>query len=110
MDVPEIPDSAVLLTVDKNYRTSGDYYESARYAWRARKERLESADYIFAVTDEIIREVFVANKWYHVEHGRCAFDGDIASQDVRDFYIGTPVPDRLRRKKGARNPVRYANC
>jgi len=110
MHVPEMPDAAVLLTVDKNYRTSGDYYESARYAWRANKERLESADYIFAVTDEVIREVFVADRWYYVQNGRCAFDGEVADQGARDLYVDMPVPDRLRRRRGARNPVRYENC
>lgn len=113
MYVPEIPDGVVLLTVDNNYRTLGDYYAAARSAWRVDRNRVEDADYIVAVTDEVIREVFVANRWYFVPSGRLgryAFDGRIAGEEVRNFYVDMPVPDRLRRVRGARNPVRYANC
>ena len=119
MHVPEIPGKAVLLIVDKNYKKYGDYYTAAYYAWRVRKSRVEKADYVFAVCDWTIREVFEATEWlpamrnYFPDRdpmpGRYGFVGHEAPQEIQDLYVGMPVPDRMR-TPGARNPVRYANC
>ncbi|MCY3680006.1 MAG: hypothetical protein OXH16_01315 [Gemmatimonadetes bacterium] len=117
MFVPEIPDSAVLFVVNKNYDpkdTDPDaLYKAVRYAWHLDPERVEYADYILPVYRQTIKGAFVAHRWTLVNpevprrFRRYAFDGEEAPPEVFEAYEGMPLPEILKR---GRNPVKYANC
>ena len=123
MHVPEIPHKAVLFVINKNYPTAvslgkaDPVYEAVRFAWRAKKSRLEDADYVLAVYHKKIIGAFVADDWTDVSKAgtppnrrRYAFVGREAPLCMhKDLYVEKSVPDSLLRR-WSRNPVKYANC
>lgn len=119
MRVPEIPHKAVLLNVNQNYKKGRDLYEAVRFAWRVSKSRVEKAEIALATYRGRIIGAFEDLEWLEANcknfpgrkttPGRYGFVGREASQEIQNLYAGMSVPDSLR-KRGASNPVRYANC
>lgn len=102
-------------------RTSASHelYEATRFAWRAAKEKAERADFVLAVVNGIVREVFEPEEWHYATHEafpehlgpgdtsweqRIGFIGRVAEEEVRSCYIRKRMPDR---KQGSANPIRY---
>ena len=95
-------------------------YNSVRVAWKISADRANRADYIFAVTSGICREVFVATgPWLPANAqnfpdvldqdivGRYGFNGEIASKKDRALYLNKRLPESMRRKKGMAAPILY---
>ena len=91
-----------------------EIYEAVRASWRLRgkAEKAKEAEYVLAVLNGLVIGVFVPEEWEEYPSndgrpGRWGFVGEKAPSDIWDFYIGTRLPDSMR-KKGAAAPVRYA--
>jgi hypothetical protein len=110
---------AILVTINKLYRpkmTPLELYEATRGVWVLGPNR-EKADYVMAVYQGIVLEVYHVKRWlpactleYKTRKdvhdpkykGRWEFEGSVAN-DIRDIYVGFFVG------KGGQNPIRYRN-
>lgn len=118
MIVPEIPHSAVLFVINKNYDPDDSdpeaTYKATRYAWHLDPDRVKFAEYVLAVYKQTIIDVFVPEEWVLVtpetpkNRRRYAFNGKDAPDEIFQFYSGMPLPETLKTR--SRNPVKYANC
>ena len=105
---PTIAVKALFLKLTRSYKPSGmtpdKLYEATRREWRLNQSRLEQIEYVFAIYDNTIVEVYKPIEWYvHTKNGRSMFEGILAPIDVRKAYIGMTVPELY----GVRNPVIY---
>ena len=93
-------------TLDAN---NGNVYKTVRYAWKLKTSLVEknTAPYVFAVVNGIIRSVFSVERWILVpeEGDKLAFDGTENSELTKQFG-GLRIPDKYR-QKGAANPTVY---
>lgn len=109
---------AILITINKLYLSNMmplELYEATRGIWVVGLRR-NKAEYVMAVYQGIVREVYCIDKWYPggtLEYqtrdssdfrnsGRWEFSGDVA-HEVRDEYVDFSVG------KGGQNPIRYVN-
>lgn len=92
-------------TVDER---NGDIYEAVRKHWRVNLERAESTDYVLAVIDGVVKEVYGNCKWYASPEipGRYMFDGETAPEEIKEYFIDKRIPQKYR-KKGNASPVLY---
>lgn len=93
-----------------------ELYDQTRFAWKLSQKSALACDYIFAVRNGIVREVYKAHEWVPASDPalgaladealakRWAFIGEVAPDDVRALYVGKSVE---RREKGTANPIRY---
>lgn len=96
--IPEIPtDKVLLLNISRCYNADEkkdptyirpDVYEMTRKFWRADKDHVQEADYIFGVANGIVVGVFTNAKWSYMEfrgYQRVGFEGD----EMKDSpYLG----------------------
>ncbi len=114
----EIDVPAIEVIVSRSETEKG-LYDATRYAWKLSAERANNANYAFAVTNGLIREVYKILEWKpatvenfpnlfdgSLSEGRFGFEGVEADDDVRKRYVRKKVPPRAR---GAANPIRYHN-
>jgi hypothetical protein len=99
----------VLIRINQAYRHGLDsktLYEVTRKHWKMSK-RVEQYHYACAVYLGIVREVYEVSRWYESTEviGRWEFEGEKASQDIRDQYIHTSVTHLI--SQGSQNPFRY---
>ena len=111
--------SAILINVGQSVAEKGSY-EAVRYAWVLDPKRAEKTEYVLAVDRGLIIDVFVAEKWLEAtaenfpgiaqdwKGRRWGFVGHDAPEDVASLYKRCRLPDTMR-KRGAANPIRYAN-
>lgn len=109
---------ALLITVNRIYRSNmsnEELYEATRGIWKLGSRR-DHAEYVMAVYQGIVREVYRIEKWHPAgtlpyktrdaegfkKSGRWEFEG-VTATEVRDEYIGNSVG------LGGQNPVRYKN-
>lgn len=81
----------------------GSTYECARGNWRVSKKRVESIDYVLAVSEGIIVGVYRPVRWVEskVAPGRFEFEGE----KVREGnFVGRDVTSLFA---GRSNPVKY---
>lgn len=94
-------------------------YEITRGVWRVGQSTRELAEYGCTVYEGVIREVFKIHQWHPAMtleyvtrnplndggnlEGRWEFEGEVASQDIRDLYINASVKDLF--KQGNSNPI-----
>ena len=83
-------------------------YEKARKYWKVNVAKAQSADYVLAVYEGIVRAVFKPYKWYPVKEPRLfvgtryAFEGE----EVLDSpYLNKDVSEYVQ----GQSPVRYIN-
>jgi hypothetical protein len=114
--------SAVLINVGQTVTEKGSY-EAVRYAWVLDPVRADKAEYVFAVDRGLIIDVFVAEKWLEatMENFPGAALGSPEWKGRRWGFVGHPAPEEIARlykrcrlpasmrKRGAANPIRYAN-
>ena len=104
----------IKITNDVVYnREHGDRYEATRKYWKLNPDRADRYQYVFSVTDQIVREVYqVVGPWSKTsnpnEYGRYEFKGIQAPEEIRNKYIGKRIPQRFC-KKGSANPIQYSN-
>lgn len=95
-------------------------YEAARKAWKISVARAKKADLIFAVTDDLVRGVFVADEWLPATTknfpalledipGRYGFNGRDATPESTKKYLGKRLPPILqgKGKRGMASPILY---
>jgi hypothetical protein len=114
--------SVILINVSQSVAEKGSY-EAVRYAWMLDPKRAEKTEYVLAVDQGLIIDVFVADKWLEAtaenfpraapdwpdwKGRRWGFVGHKAPEDVASLYKRCRLPDTMR-KRGAANPIRYAN-
>ena len=106
---------ALLINVNRT-ATETSLYEATRYAWKIDTSKAEQAEVVLATRQGLIVEAFIPRRWLPATSanfpgrddmpGRYGFDGGLASQAIRNFYVGKRVPDEYR-KQGAANPIKY---
>lgn len=106
---------ALLINVNRT-ATETSLYEATRYAWKIDTSKAEQAEVVLATRQGLIVEAFIPRRWLPATSanfpgrddmpGRYGFDGDLASQAIRNLYVGKRVPDEYR-KQGAANPIKY---
>ena len=96
-----------------------DVYEAVRYAWRLNVDKARTSEFVLAIQQGLVIGVFVPQKWLDAtkdnfpgredwsEGERWGFVGEEAPDEIKKLYLGTRLPDSMR-KKGAANPVRYS--
>ncbi|HCE3485650.1 TPA: hypothetical protein NG615_004442 [Vibrio parahaemolyticus] len=120
----EITENAVLIRINRLFEesmTSEALYEATRGIWKigSRREKLEIA---FSVYKGEIKEVYTVHNWLPAgstpyqtrsldeskKDGRWEFVGQVASDEVRDKYLGKSVSAYF--SKGNSSPIKYVNC
>ena len=118
----KVDDAVVAININQTYRDNlsvEELYEFTRGIWRLRPERAEQADYVFAVYQGEIKEVYVSDKW--VPAGTTPYTyREFEPEDLEGRYefVGSPAPETIRLKyvgktmplAGTQNPIRYLNC
>jgi len=102
-------------------RTAKDIstYDAVRFAWRLSLINASATDYVLAVIEGLIVDVFEPVEWLEAtkdnfpdfdigeqDAGRIGFIGEPAPDHVKRMYIRRRIPENMR-KKGAASPVRY---
>lgn len=106
---------AILININRSAEKTS-LYEATRYAWKLSPKKARRAKYVMAVSQGVIKAVFIATDWLPAEQehfpgresspGRYGFVGHEAPEDVQRKYIRKRLPDDYR-KKGASNPIKY---
>jgi len=109
-----IEEKVVLVKLKQKYQpamSAEALYQAAKRCWRGSQARLNKTQYVFAIYDNTIVEVYErTGDWYPVEPSdecpgkRYEFDGKVAT-DLQ-HYIGKRVDHYYNRSS---NPVNYVN-
>lgn len=126
IDVP-----AIAICINQQYshcKNADELYTCTRGLWRLKKERAQQADYVFAIYQGVIKEVYQADVWiaatkafrdFWIERlGRQGRSISPAEHDGRYEFIGRVAPERIRQKyignllplRHTGNPILYFNC
>src|SRR5688572_26820142 len=120
----EVSDPVLLIRINQLYRQgmpAHELYEATRGVWKL-GPRCEGAKYALAVFQGIVREAYEIDEWHKAGttpyssrdanelaiDGRREFTGRVASDAVRDRYVGKSVASYF--KHGQQSPVLYVNC
>ena len=107
----------MLVSIGKSLTENKKIYDSARYAWDAKKDRAEKMEYVIAHQGGKIVGVFKPEKWLfaddeefsdfpEADSKRIGFIGKVADSEILLEYLNKDIP-LVYRPKGASNPVRY---
>ena len=114
----KIEHKVLMITINKS-ATEKSIYNATRFAWKLSKKKIEEVEYVFAVVQGLIVDVFKPEEWkialaenfpeINTEDRakRMGFIGRRAEQQILDKYLRKRVPSKYR-KKGAANPVKYS--
>jgi hypothetical protein len=108
---------AILINVNRSTTEKDSIYEAVRYAWVLDPKRAEKAEVVLAVSQGLIVDAFVADKWLEAtaanfpgasafDNKRWGFVGHPAPEQIRTLYLRRRLPDTMR-KRGAANPIKY---
>jgi uncharacterized protein len=114
----------ILIRIPVLYRpdmNATELYEATRGVWALNGRRARRAEYVFAVTDQRVREVYKPDRWepagstpYQFRSqdamrrpGRWEFLGALADSETRERYRGLSLAGMFR--PGASNPIMYVN-
>ena len=106
--IEDIKHNIVIIKISKTYHegmTPRELYEFTRGYWKNRIEYVESAKYALSVVDGKVIEVYKIFRWVHASQAdnilrtydpakhikKIAFDGEVAPDDIRNYYIGRNV-------------------
>lgn len=121
----KITEPAILINISRGYRyglTPIELYDITRSAWKLGPRR-DSASFALAIYRSVVREIYEISAWIpgrasmrstdterspSFGKSRWEFVGKIASEDVRNKYLGKSVANYF--KPGAQNPIMYVNC
>ncbi len=104
--ISEIPEKCLIIKVRQEVVDEKGLYDAVRIAWRLNGENSQKADFILAVVDSIVKEVYKNIKWEKAESGRYQFTAWTANDDIREKYIYKRIPKKYR-EKGMENPCLY---
>jgi hypothetical protein len=107
----------LMITINKSI-TEREIYEATRYAWKLSKPKAKRVEYVVAVKQGVIVDVFKPIKWLEAtmdnfpgttidRPGRFGFVGEPAEEKVRLLYLRKRIPDKYR-KRGSANPIKYS--
>ena len=92
-------------------------YDAVRHAWRISVKRAEQADFVFATSQGVCKDVFVVEKWlpsnehnfpgFPVVEGRYGFVGKQANKEILDLYLNKRLPSNMQRVRGMASPILY---
>lgn len=109
--------NAILISVNRSALAESTLYEATRYAWKISAAKARKADIVLATMHGIIKGAFIADEWLEATAanfpgrqdvpGRYAFNGREAPDSIQREYVGKRIPDQCR-KRGAANPIKYA--
>ena len=124
LDSDDIIDNIMLIRINKRYRndmTPLELYESTRGYWRLNVENAKKVDYVLAVYDGMVLEVYEAVEWFPAlstymgtrqseltredMEGRYEFVGKIANEDIRKRYADKSVKEFF--SPSNQNPIKY---
>lgn len=114
----EFKHKALLININRSATERG-IYEAVRYAWKLDPKKAQKAEIVLAVLQGLIVGVFIADKWMEATTsnfpgtlskwlGRWGFEGREAPENISKLYLRKKLPDSMR-KRGASNPIKYAN-
>jgi len=104
-DEPEEDYVIIKTTVEAIALKNNSLYEASRASWNAKLENAQKYKYVLSTVYGIVREVYEVNKWYPVEDGRIAFDGQPATGTIAALK-GKRIPE-IYRQKGMARPFLY---
>lgn len=116
-----LPQGLKVMIIKFRSRNENDsIYQAVRKAWKISVARAKKADLIFAVTDDLVRGVFLADEWLPATTenfptllddipGRYGFSGSEAMPEIKEKYLGKRLPVNLqgKGKRGMASPVLY---
>lgn len=107
--------NVIIININKRYATAKSsnqsIYDATKESWVISEERLAGIEYALAEYQGIIIGVYKINTWYksttetNKRNKRWGFNGDEASQDVKDLYLNKSIAHT--KKRGAANPIKY---
>jgi len=105
---PQGIDYCIIKITDTSISERGSIYEAVRKYWKVNLNRINKVPYVLAVKNDIVIEVFEAERWKKAEEapGRAMFIGHVARNEIRDLFIDRKIPMKYR-KKGMASPVLY---
>lgn len=122
-EVMEIDSSHNIMAINVRISTGEEgksIYDAVRFAWRISLDRANRADFVFAVTNGICKEVFVPGApWLPATKenfplltnedipGRYGFVGTRAAENILALYKNKQLPEAMQRRKGMASPVLY---
>lgn len=123
-DAGTISHRVILIRIPILYRlgmNTTELYEATRGVWRLNGRKARGAEYVFAVIDQTVREVYKPERWVPAgstpyqfrdqgamrRPGRWEFVGQTAVPAVRERYIGMSLAGMFL--PGAANPIMYVN-
>ncbi len=106
--VPVEGHKLLYIKTKADHVTAVGLYEAVRASWNVKVQRVNRADYVIAVVDQMCRGVFVADAWELTPdgRGRYHFHGREAPDEIVESYCGKRIPSHFR-KKGMARPVLY---
>lgn len=114
----------ILIRISRLYRpgmNTTELYEATRGVWRLDVRKARSAEYVFAVIEQKVREVYAPHQWEPAgstpyqsrkqdtlrRPGRWEFVGATAASEIRERYVDMSLADMFL--PGASNPIMYVN-
>ena len=94
-------------------------YDATRHAWLADLNKTRKYRIVVSVAtgSGVVREVYIADNWYYAKPwigdepkkmpGRVEFSGEIATEEIRNEFMGKTIPEKYR-KKGMASPFLYS--
>jgi uncharacterized protein len=105
--ISKITEPSITVKINRTFRegmSSEELYEITRGIWRIDKRRRDQINYVLAVAEGVVKEVYETFRWQDAgtdayqfrKHkpeelrGRSEFVGNVAEPQIRDKYIGQP--------------------
>lgn len=107
----------LMITINKSVSNGQDIYVATQAAWKLNKLKAEKAEFVMAVKQGIIVEVFKPHRWLEATQSnfprleedienRFGFIGEFADESIKEMYRFKRIPEEFR-IKGAANPIKY---
>lgn len=114
----QIEHKVLMITINKSV-SEKSLYDATRFAWKLSQTKIQKVEFVFAVVQGIIVDVFEPQQWkialaenfpqINTENrpNRIGFIGQRAKKEILNLYLRKRVPSEYR-KRGASNPVKYS--
>jgi len=107
--IEKITEKVIIIKIRQDVvdEKDGDIYNAVRSCWKLCEDNAKKTDYVFAVVDGLVKEVYENIKWNKNSEctDRLEFVGN-RSLELEKKYKDKRIPEKYR-QKGAANPCRY---
>ena len=91
-----VDEKGLFLKLTRSYNTKGmtpdELYNATRKEWKVNINRATQAEYVFALHNNDIVEVYKPLNWYvNIKTGRLMFEGQLAPNVIRQKYLGMHI-------------------